>query len=185
MRRIGSVKDRRVNVRIIAATNRDLATEVEAKRFREDLYYRINVMMISLPSLHERGDDVYLLADHFAGPGWEWEPKAREVLKNYHWPGNVRQLANAIERAKILADNELIQFDNLPPEVIRHAPGKSSSAKLDPGVDLAALNRAHVVQAMQRELGNKMRAARALGVSRRSLYRLLEKFNVGRDEYEE
>jgi DNA-binding NtrC family response regulator len=185
MRRIGSVKDRRVSVRIIAATNRDLAQEVEASRFREDLYYRINVMTISLPSLRERGDDVLLLADHFAGPGWEWEAKAREVLKNYHWPGNVRQLANAIERAKVLADDEHIRFENLPPEVLHYQTGRGASATLDSGVDLATLNRAHVVQAMKREQGNKMRAAKVLGVSRRSLYRLLEKFHIGSIEYED
>jgi DNA-binding NtrC family response regulator len=183
MRRIGSVKDRRVSVRILAATNRDLAQEVEASRFREDLFYRINVMTIPLPPLRARGDDVLLLADHFTGPGWEWEPRAREALKNYHWPGNVRQLANAIERAKILGDDELIRFENLPPEVTKCQKPDATTVPLEPEIDLATLNRAHVLQVMKREQGNKMRAAKALGVSRRSLYRLLEKYHIKTDEY--
>jgi len=182
MRRIGSVKDRRVNVRVLAATNRDLAKEVEANRFREDLYYRINVLTIEIPPLRDRGDDVLLLSDHFSGPGWEWEPRAREVLKSYRWPGNVRQLANAIERAKLLADDEMISFDNLPPDLIRSLTADSHD---EPEVDLATVNRAHVVQAMQHEQGNKLRAAKVLGVSRRSLYRLLEKYNIAEDEYAE
>jgi DNA-binding NtrC family response regulator len=182
MRRIGSVKDRRVHVRLIAATNRDLAEEVEAKRFREDLYYRINVMTIQLPPLRERSDDVLLLADYLTGPGWEWEPSARERLRKYHWPGNIRQLANAIERAKLLADDEVIRLQNLPPEV---AGERELHPRTGEGeeVDLAALNRSHVVQMMKREGGNKLRAAQALGISRRSLYRLLEKYHISVEEY--
>jgi DNA-binding NtrC family response regulator len=181
MRRVGSVKDRRVSVRILAATNRDLAEEVEAKRFREDLYYRINVLTISMPPLRERGNDVLLLAEKFTGPGWEWRPDARTAVQAYHWPGNVRQLMNAIERAKILADDEVICLRNLPLEVTYSFEGKPPPA--EPEVDLAAVNRSHVVQAMQREHGNKVRAAKSLGISRRSLYRLLEKYDIKEGEY--
>ena len=185
MRRIGSVKERRVNVRIIAATNRDLLQEVDAKRFREDLYYRINVMTIQLPPLRQRGDDVLLLADHIAGPAWEWEPRARETLTSYSWPGNVRQLINAIDRAKLLADDDEIRFENLPPEVTR-VDAKTKGASLAEErdlVDLATVNRSLVVEAMKQERGNKSRAAGKLGITRRSLYRLLEKYNIAPGEY--
>jgi DNA-binding NtrC family response regulator len=158
-----------------------LAEEVEAKRFREDLYYRINVLTISMPPLRERGNDVLLLAEKFTGPGWEWRPDARTAVQAYHWPGNVRQLMNAIERAKILADDEVICLKNLPLEVTYSFEGKPPPA--EPEVDLAAVNRSHVVQAMQREHGNKVRAAKSLGISRRSLYRLLEKYGIKEDEY--
>ena len=141
MRRIGSIKERRVHVRVLAATNRDIAEEVRAKRFREDLYYRINVMTIELPPLRRRGTDVLLLASHFAGPNWQWEPGVKEALLKYHWPGNVRQLINAVERAKILDDDNVIRLENLPTEVTRDL--HLATHYLDgPDVDLASLNRA-------------------------------------------
>jgi len=177
LRRVGSLKERRVDVRIIAATNRDLLQEVEGKRFREDLYYRINVMTIYLPPLRERGDDLGLLANHFCGPGWEFEPAAREAILGYHWPGNVRQLINAIERAKMLADDEILRREHLPPEVMRDAHSGAAAAPEING-DLASLTRAHLVQTLRREKGNKLRSAKALGVTRRSLYRLLEKYRI-------
>src|SRR5688572_22545213 len=96
LRRIGSIQERRVNVRLLAATNRDLVKEVEAKRFREDLFYKINVMSLQLPSLRERKGDISLLVDHFLGPGWEIEQAALEAMEQYAWPGNVRQLINAM-----------------------------------------------------------------------------------------
>jgi DNA-binding NtrC family response regulator len=180
LRRVGSLKERRVDVRILAATNRDLAKDVEAKHFREDLYYRINIMTIPIPPLRQRGRDVLVLADHFAGPGWEFEPACRDAIANYSWPGNVRQLINAIERAKILADDEILTVDNLPPEVA--GGGGAQPVVFDADVDLASLTRARVVQALQKEHGNKLRSAKALGVSRRSLYRLIEKYNIQRCE---
>lgn len=178
LRRVGSLKERHVDVRLIAATNRDLNEEVQAKRFREDLFYRINIMTIVLPPLRARTtEDVLLLADHFAGSGWEFDRECREAIAHYGWPGNVRQLINAIERAKILADDETLRKDNLPPEVLGQVGG-NGGAIVAPEIDLAALTRARVVQALQHEGGNKLRAAKALGVSRRSLYRLIEKYQV-------
>lgn len=178
LRRVGSLKERHVDVRLIAATNRDLNVEVESKRFREDLFYRINIMTILLPPLRARTtEDVLLLADHFAGSGWEFDRECRQAIADYAWPGNVRQLINAIERAKILADDEMLRKDNLPPEVLGQV-GSSSGPIVAPEIDLAALTRARVVQALQHEGGNKLRAAKALGVSRRSLYRLIEKYHV-------
>ncbi len=182
LRRVGSLKERQVDVRIIAATNRDLAKEVEAKRFREDLFYRINIMTIVLPPLRARTvDDVLLLANHFAGAGWEFEPECHDAIAKYSWPGNVRQLINAIERAKILADDEILRKENLPPEILDDHQSPDASV-VAPDIDLASLTRARVVQALQHENGNKLRAAKALGVSRRSLYRLIEKYHVDPSE---
>ena len=184
MRRIGSVKERRVDVRIIAATNRDMAAEVRAGRFREDLYYRINVMSLQLPPLRERAGDIPSLVKSFLGDDWRIEPEAMELIERYNWPGNIRQLINAIDRAKILADDKLIRVRDLPREVTHLHPEPATRASLSPAsshadpTTLASLQRAHIVDTLQRERGNKARAARALGVNRRSLYRLLERYGI-------
>jgi len=173
LRRVGSLTERRVKVRLITATNRDVSEEVAAGRFREDLYYRIDVMTLRLPPLRERAGDIPLLMRHFAGPEWRVTPDAMKASENYHWPGNVRQLINAIERAKILADEETICLQNLPPAVAEYVdkamPGKA---------DLGSLQKSHIAEIMRRENGSKTRAARELGISRRALYRLLEKHGI-------
>jgi DNA-binding NtrC family response regulator len=180
LRRIGSVQERRVNVRLLAATNRNLAQDVNAKRFREDLYYRINVMSLELPPLRQRQGDIGLLVRHFLGPGWEIETAAAEALERYSWPGNVRQLINAIERAKILSESETIRLKDLPKEVAAPPEVMSSngSATIDSLDDLAAIQRSKVVEVLRREGGNKSKAARMLGIDRRKLYRLLEKYSI-------
>ena len=179
LRRVGSLKERRVNVRLLAATNRNIREEVQAGRFREDLYYRINVMSLDLPPLRERTGDVPLLVDHFLGVGWRIEADALETLRRHRWPGNVRQLINALERAKIMADGRVIHLQDLPGEI---AATRDDACDAPPtGAvtdDLATIQRAHVVDVLRRERGNKARAARALGVNRRSLYRLLDKFDI-------
>jgi DNA-binding NtrC family response regulator len=185
MRRIGSIQERRVNVRLLAATNRDLAHEVEAKRFREDLFYRINVMSLELPPLRERHGDIALLVRHFLGPGREIEPEALLRMEQYHWPGNVRQLINCLERAKILSDSETITTKDLPREVL--AGATSSRLAIRPGDDngtddLATIQRTKVVEILRREGGNKSKAAKALGIDRRKIYRLLEKYAIGDNE---
>jgi DNA-binding NtrC family response regulator len=176
------VQERRVKVRLLAATNRDLAKEVDAKRFREDLYYRINVMSLELPPLRERTGDVALLVRHFLGSGWEIEPAALAAMERYRWPGNVRQLINAIERAKILASSETITLKDLPREISLPSagvlPGAPTTGDGEPIDDLAAIQRTKVVEVLRREAGNKSRAARALGIDRRKLYRLLEKYSI-------
>jgi transcriptional regulator with PAS, ATPase and Fis domain len=177
LRRIGSIQERRVDVRLLAATNRNLAKEVEASRFREDLYYRINVMSLELPPLRERTGDVSLLVAHFLGPGWEVEPAALEAMERYAWPGNVRQLINALERAKILCDSETIRVRELPREVLV-TPNSSPGTVVDLPDDLASIQRSKIVEVLRRESGNKSKAARALGIDRRKLYRLLEKFSI-------
>ena len=177
LRRLGSVKERRVQVRLIAATNCDMAAEVEARRFREDLYYRINVLTIHLPPLRDRPGDVRRLVEHFVGEEWNLEPSVIPLLERYSWPGNIRQLQNAIERAKILAHDDWVRLENLPPEVLRgvHAsPEPLSGAKCD----LETLNKMHIAETFRRHQGNKARTARALGIGRRTLYRLLEKYSI-------
>jgi DNA-binding NtrC family response regulator len=178
LRRIGSVQERRVKVRLLAATNRDLAKEVETKRFREDLFYRINVMSLELPPLRDRQGDIPLLVRHFLGAGWEIEPAAMEALQRYRWPGNVRQLINALERGKILAASETIALRDLPKEVVTAPAGAAVASDLEATDDLAAIQRGKVVEVLRREAGNKSRAARALGIDRRKLYRLLEKYVI-------
>jgi DNA-binding NtrC family response regulator len=184
MRRIGSVKERRVRVRLLAATNRSLADEVKAGRFREDLYYRINVMSLVLPPLRARDGDIPLLIERFLGPDWRIDEAALEALVRYDWPGNVRQLINAIERAKIMAEGGTIRRQDLPREIVQHVaapvPASVPAARRMDGSDanLALLEKSHIVDVLARERGNKARAARALGVNRRTLYRLLEKYEI-------
>jgi transcriptional regulator with PAS, ATPase and Fis domain len=180
LRRVGSIKELRVNVRLLAATNRDLAQEVAAGRFREDLYYRINVLTILLPPLRDRKGDIPLLVEHFSGRDWRCNDDLLGVLENYSWPGNVRQLRNAIERAKILAEEDELLPENLPAEIFR---ASREAAELPPGsdADLESINRFHIADTFHRYQGNKTRTARALGISRRTLYRLLEKHGIDAD----
>jgi DNA-binding NtrC family response regulator len=180
LRRVGSTKERKVKVRLLSATNRDMREAVKAGSFREDLYYRIDVMTLRLPPLRERRDDIPLLVAHFAGEDWQVDPQALQAIQRYHWPGNVRQLINAIERAKILADDEIIRLENLPP-VVSEALDDPTYEQIDHEADSASLQKAHVAEIMKRESGNKARAARVLGVSRRTLYRLLEKYDISVD----
>ncbi len=187
MRRIGSHKERKVDVRVIAATNRNMADDVKAGRFREDLYYRVNVLPIPLPPLRERPGDVDLLVNHFLQPPWQVDPEARKAMNNYSWPGNVRELINVIQRATILADGNEVTLDDLPRELTEcglGVPGRyvesfvpeSVSPQLQPGDRLDDIARAHVFEVLKKNNGNKARTARALGIHRRKLYRLLERF---------
>ena len=184
MRRVGSVTEQRVEVRVIAATNRDLEKEVAQKNFREDLFYRINVLGIHVPPLRNRRSDIPLLVDFFTGPDWQISDEVLCRLESYSWPGNIRQLQNAIERAKVLAEEDKIELQNLPHAILQHNQGiaaTSSNESLPPDakLDLETLNRMHVEETFARCNYNKTKTARALGINRRSLYRLLEKFDIG------
>jgi DNA-binding NtrC family response regulator len=176
LRRVGSVKERRVRVRLLAATNRDLLEEVQEKRFREDLFYRINVLTIHLPPLRERAGDLALLVEHFTGSEWRLDPDVVPTLERYSWPGNVRQLQNAIDRAKILAEDDRIRVENLPPEIVSSAQRRPKLPSSD--VDLDTITREHVLETYRRHSNNKARTARALGIGRRTLYRLFEKYHI-------
>jgi DNA-binding NtrC family response regulator len=177
LRRIGSVKERRVHVRLIAATNRDMAEEVRQARFREDLFYRINVLTIFLPPLREREGDIRLLVDYFLGLEWHIDQDVLRVFENYSWPGNVRQLQNALERAKILAEDEWIRARNLPPEIVKGAT-MTSVRQVGVNMDLDTVNKMHIEETFKRLGGNKARTAKALGIGRRTLYRLLDKYGI-------
>lgn len=182
LRRVGSHKERHVDVRLVAATNRDLAADVAAGKFREDLYYRINVMSLKLPPLRERDRDVELLIQHTIGDEWTVEEPAMHVLLNYEWPGNVRQLMNTLERATVLADDNTITIDDLPQEIFQTA-GESPVRILTANTSrLEEIEKAHIVEVLEREKGNKARAARALGIHRRKLYRLLERYDLHKPE---
>jgi transcriptional regulator with PAS, ATPase and Fis domain len=174
-RRVGSLKELRADVRILAATNRHLATEVAQGRFREDLFYRINVLSIRLPPLRERTGDVSLIVQSLLGAHWHLADEARQALLQYQWPGNIRQLKNALERAKVLADDGMIRVRDLPSEVAVTRLEKPLAPSADGSENLASLERTHVLEVLSREGGNKTRAARVLGVDRRTLYRMLER----------
>jgi DNA-binding NtrC family response regulator len=176
LRRVGSVKERRVRVRLIAATNRDLAQDVKDKKFREDLYYRINVLTLQLPPLRQREGDLPLLVEHLVGDEWKLDSDVIPIFEKYSWPGNVRQLQNALDRAKILAEDDHIRAVNLPPEIVNSAHSRPETTTTD--VDLDTLTREHVLETYRRHASNKARTARALGIGRRTLYRLLEKYEI-------
>ncbi len=190
IRRVGAIKETPIDVRIVAATNCDLVQAVAAGRFREDLYYRLNVLSVQLPPLRERRDDIPLLVEHFLKRpplrGWTIVPAALEKLVAYPWPGNIRELANVIERAKILADDLMITPSQLPDNIVRPAPPSRVAnpafvTKATTPDKLVAIERDHVLAVLQREGGNKSRTATALGLTRRSLYRLLEKYGLTPD----
>ena len=196
MRRIGSHKERHVKVRIIAATNRDLSKAVEENSFREDLYYRINVLSISLPPLRQRHGDIDLLVDHFLPDQFDVDPPARLALNRYPWPGNIRQLFNAIQRATVLAESQDITLDDLPAEIAAYGEStptvehngyesetrdesENASGQRDEPFTTLKLDdvaKAHVLKVLANENGNKAKTARVLGIHRRKLYRLLERF---------
>jgi transcriptional regulator with PAS, ATPase and Fis domain len=182
-RRVGGTAELFADVRVVAATNRELEDEIKAGRFREDLYYRLNVITIRLPLLRERRKDIPELVEYFlttrqVGPvRCQIEPEALAALARYDWPGNVRELANVLERAQILAEEGRITADDLPENLLT-APPASAAA----GTGLRDIQRRHVqtalVAALRQAKGNKAEAARALGISRRALYRLLEKYRL-------
>jgi DNA-binding NtrC family response regulator len=194
--RVGGTSPVRADVRVITATNRDLPRLVAEGRFREDLYYRLEVFTVHLPPLRERGDDILLLADHFVralgarmGRG---EPGlsrgAREALLAYRWPGNIRELQNAVERALIMAEGGLLGTEHLglpgKPLVPGTAPGSPpgpadtpAGAEAEPG-SLAEWESRMVRDALTRARGNKSRAAQLLGLTRSQLYTRLKRFGL-------
>jgi DNA-binding NtrC family response regulator len=181
-RRVGGTQEHRANVRVIAATNKLLEDEQKAGRFREDLFYRLNVITIPLPLLKERREDIPELIEHFlttrqiGSQRTQVSPEAMDALVRYEWPGNVRELANVLERAQILAEDHLITLDDLP-ENLATLPLLSAAPGANP-VHLREVERRHVLEVLQREKGNKVHAAKALGISRRALYRLIEKYHL-------
>jgi DNA-binding NtrC family response regulator len=184
-RRVGGTQEHHADVRVVAATNRDLEAEQKVGRFREDLYYRLNVITICLPALKDRREDIPALVEHLLATRQVGKvpcavsPEALTLLVNYDWPGNVRELANVLERAQILVEGSLVTPDDLP-ESLHIAAVAVRPATADPigPFDLEALERRHVADVLSKMNGNKLRAAKALGVSRRALYRLIDKYGL-------
>jgi two-component system, NtrC family, response regulator HydG len=191
--RVGSLEPRKVNVHVLAATNRDLRAEVAAGRFRSDLYYRLNIVEVRLPPLRDRREDIRYLTAAFVRESAErlqkglagLTPDAERMLGAAPWDGNVRELRNVIERACILADGDFITERELavsmPPAAYapRHAASAPGSAAASGEDLLVNVEREHIQRALMRANGNKKAAARMLGLSRRALYRRLERLDLG------
>src|SRR5213076_1172567 len=193
IRRVGGTHEMPVDVRVVAATNRDLRAMVADGRFRDDLYYRINVLSIDVPPLRERRDDIPVLIDYFLRKHTRntsrlirgLTPDARAVMLDYAWPGNVRQLESAIERAILLAENDLSTVEDLPLEVRQEArpAGEGGGFKLPAeGISFEEFERALIMQAMERTDYNITKAAKLLGLTFRTLQYRLEKFGIKRPE---
>jgi DNA-binding NtrC family response regulator len=191
LRPVGATRSEKIDVRVVAATNRDLEARMREGLFREDLYYRLNVIQISLPPLRARPEDILPLAAHFLGKarkqaGREDSPRARaiapataKVLLAYSWPGNVRELENVIERAVALCDAETIGIDDLPPQVRERRSTDTLAAALARNLSLAELEREYIEKVLAAEGGNKTRAASRLGLDRKTLYRKLDEYGRG------
>lgn len=190
-RRVGGVKDFKVDVRIVAASNKDLASMVKDGAFREDLYYRLKVFPIYVPSLRERQEDISLLISYFIDVfNKEFKknvrgvsPEALSLLNNYAWPGNVRELKNVIERAIILGGKEEITTDQLPKEILPEIQAEivdgNGVFQLPPqGVDLEAVERELIQQALERTGGNQTHAAKLLAISRDALRYRMQKHGL-------
>ena len=183
---VGSTEPIAVDVRIIAATNRDLEEEIRRGTFRSDLYYRLNVITLHLPPLDERRDDVPILADHFLSrfaarrqrtPA-RLAPDALSALQAYDWPGNVRELENALERAAVLSQDGEIPASALPSRVTEEKQQPLVSDNLPPNPTLEIIERAYMLWVLQSEGGNKTRAAEVLGIDPSTLYRKLLRYGI-------
>jgi two-component system NtrC family response regulator len=186
--KIGYPKPIPINVRIIAATNRNLRAQIEDGQFREDLFYRLSVVTIELPPLRERRDDIPLLLQHFLKKHCERyqlpipspAEDALDVLTRYEWPGNVRELENAIESLVVLGKSDVIRSEDLPAH-IRNARSRISAISLklpDEGISLEDIEKEIIVQALEKHQGNQTRTARYLNISRKTLIYRMEKFGL-------
>jgi DNA-binding NtrC family response regulator len=182
---VGATQPASIDVRIIAATNRDLEEEIRRGMFRSDLYYRLNVISLHLPPLRERDDDVLLLAEFFlqraadkTGTVLSLAPECTDVLQRYDWPGNVRELENALERAAILCRGTVIGLDILPVRIMNPAPQPLVSERPQATPTLELVERAYIQWVLQSEGGNKARAAEVLGIDPSTLYRKLNRYEL-------
>lgn len=184
--RVGGTKTHTIDIRLIAASNRNLEQEVEAGRFRRDLFYRLNVVPLRLPPLRSRPEDIPLLAAHFAAkvsekygrPLPELEPALIEALLEYDWPGNVRELENVIERLVVLTVGPRLGVEFLPENMLRSLPDAAVADETTLEGAIHALKRRMIAGALQSEGGNKVAAARRLGISRSYLHRLISEFEA-------
>src|SRR6185503_568646 len=189
IRRLGDSKDIKIDVRILAATHRDLSAETQAGRFREDLYYRINVLPIAIPPLRERREDITILLDHFLarnnarfGTNLRGiEPEARRLLLEYAWPGNVRELENTIERAMVLCERDIIGADDLP-ERVREARDPIqmhlTSGELSIKKTARVIEEILIRRALLKTKGNRTKAAEVLEISHRALLYKIKDYRI-------
>ncbi|MEW6749488.1 MAG: sigma-54 dependent transcriptional regulator [Candidatus Latescibacterota bacterium] len=195
IRRVGGKEEIEVDVRVIAATNRDLREEMRAGRFRAELYYRINVVRVELPPLRERGEDIPLLIEHFAArcgremgrEGVTVDPEVVEVLCRYPWPGNVRELQNVLKRALAMSRQETLLLSDLPDEIVIRAGDRASAGRGGffhlREQRMAAFEHEYLVNLLQVCQGDVSRAAREAQLPRGTLYRLLKKHELGPDPF--
>ncbi len=192
IRRVGGTKELNVDARVVAATNRDLLKMSQDGRFREDLYYRLNVLSIEIPPLRERRSDVPVLIEYFLKKHTrdtkrqiKLSTEAKRLLENYSYPGNVRQLESAIERATLLCENDTITLEDLPPEMqLVQTPDANADAlfKLPSnGVNFEDVERSLIMQAMERTDNNITKSAKMLGLTFRTLQYRLEKFGFKKE----
>ena len=192
-RRVGSTRDQNADVRVIAATNRDLPQEVERQRFRADLFYRLNVVSLHVPPLRERPEDIPALIDYFLGiyrkrfvrPQLNLSTEARERLYTYAWPGNVRELRNCLERAAAISLSDTIEASQIPflnseaaGVAVSSAAQAAVAAPQSAAVTLEELEREHILRVLHESDGNRERAAAILGISSRTLYRKLREYET-------
>jgi DNA-binding NtrC family response regulator len=187
IRPLGAQRPEKVDVRVLSATNRDLAQRMAEGAFREDLFYRLNVIEVVLPPLRDRAEDVLPLAEHFLGEAARRTAKrihaftqpALKILLAYPWPGNVRELENVVERAVALAEGDQITPEDLPSQVRERRSADVLAGALARGLTLAELEREYIHRVLQAEGNNKTRAAQRLGLDRKTLYRKLEEYQRG------
>ncbi|WP_419655279.1 two component system response regulator, sigma54-specific [Desulfosarcina variabilis str. Montpellier] len=183
VRPVGDTRETKVNVRVIAATNKKLIEAIKNKTFREDLYYRLNVISITMPPLRELREDIPLLVKHFIAkhnpPGKQTAPKvspaAMAKLMDYHWPGNARQLENAIQRAFALSDKDVFDIHDFPDEIIQQSDHATTH---DEDLNLKKIEKKAIFQALRKAGGNKAEAAKLLGVNTTTVYRKMAKYNI-------
>jgi two-component system, NtrC family, response regulator HydG len=183
---VGGQEDHKVNIRVIAATSRDIRKMVEESKFREDLYYRLNVVTISLPPLRERTDDIPILAEHFLNDICEQKHTtrrriSREVLErfeNYRWPGNVRELRNTLESMLVLAEGEIMTERDLPERLLANALPPGAQKDIPTGLTMDELERLAITTALDQCAGNRTHAAGKLGISVRTLQRKLRQYEL-------
>jgi DNA-binding NtrC family response regulator len=193
VRRVGADREREVNVRVIAATNRDLEKEVGEGRFRDDLYWRLNVIHLHIPPLRERPFDIPLLVEHFINKIAEKSgqsplnimPETLATLTAYSWPGNARELENVIERAVALADGHNLTPDDLPGRVRSNGQASSLIARAkERRITLRELEKEYIIESLRMTGGNKSRAAEILGIDRRTLHRKLDEYRAEDPSFE-
>ena len=182
---MGGTETTKIDVRIVAATNKNLEELVAEKKFREDLFYRLNVVSMHLPPLRDRSEDIPLLADHFLRkyaadnqkPVCRISPEAMDLMIHYGWPGNVRELENVIERAATLSSSNIIMPEDLPRR-LQMEPAQLSISSLPSRIPLSELEKLYIQKVLEETGGNKKRAADILGIDRRTLYRMATRLGL-------